>query len=79
MESAEVRVGARYAVGKKIGVGSFGQVYTGKSLNLIPSSGIDVYTSSEVAIKMVRHPNFNHQQRNLQNLNCLNFYMRRSC
>lgn len=46
----DIRVGGRYRIGKKIGSGSFGEIYL----------GIDIQTNEEVAIKLEkidsRHP-----------------------
>ena len=39
----EIRVGGRYRLGKKIGAGSFGEIY----------EGTDIFTNGEVAIKLV--------------------------
>ena len=41
--SVEIRVGGRYRLGKKIGAGSFGEIY----------EGIDIFGGQEVAIKLV--------------------------
>ena len=41
--SVEIRVGGRYRLGKKIGAGSFGEIY----------EGIDIFSGQEVAIKLV--------------------------
>ena len=40
--TVEIRVGGRYRLGKKIGAGSFGEIY----------EGTDIFDSSEVAIKL---------------------------
>lgn len=41
--SVEIRVGGRYRLGKKVGAGSFGEIY----------EGIDIFSGAEVAIKLV--------------------------
>ena len=41
--TVEIRVGGRYRLGKKIGAGSFGEIYEGQ----------DIYNNSDVAIKLV--------------------------
>jgi len=41
--SVEIRVGGRYRLGKKIGAGSFGEIY----------EGVDIFSEQEVAIKLV--------------------------
>lgn len=41
--SVEIRVGGRYKLGKKIGAGSFGEIY----------EGVDIFSGQEVAIKLV--------------------------
>jgi len=41
--SVEIRVGGRYRLGKKIGAGSFGEIY----------EGVDIFSGQEVAIKLV--------------------------
>jgi serine/threonine protein kinase len=41
--SVEIRVGGRYRLGKKIGAGSFGEIY----------EGVDIFGGQEVAIKLV--------------------------
>jgi serine/threonine protein kinase len=65
----ELRVGNKYRLGRKIGSGSFGDIYLGK-LNLcldasaefheIDSLGTNITTGEEVAIKLecikTRHP-----------------------
>ena len=47
---AELRVGGKYRIGRKIGSGSFGEIYL----------GVNVHTNEEVAIKLeevkTRHP-----------------------
>jgi serine/threonine protein kinase len=40
--SVEIRVGGRYRLGKKIGAGSFGEIY----------EGVDIFGGGEVAIKL---------------------------
>ena len=40
--TVEIRVGGRYRLGKKIGAGSFGEIYEGS----------DIFDNSEVAIKL---------------------------
>jgi serine/threonine protein kinase len=42
--SVEIRVGGRYRLGKKIGAGSFGEIY----------EGVDIFGGQEVGIKLVR-------------------------
>jgi serine/threonine protein kinase len=41
--TVEIRVGGRYRLGKKIGAGSFGEIY----------EGYDILGGGEVAIKLV--------------------------
>ena len=43
--SVEIRVGGRYRLGKKIGAGSFGEIY----------EGVDIFSGQEVAIKLVKN------------------------
>ena len=53
----EVKVGSKYKVGRKIGSGSFGDIYYGKH-NIyiyIYILGKSTQTAEEVAIKMVIH------------------------
>jgi serine/threonine protein kinase len=53
----ELRVGGRYSIGKKIGSGSFGDIYLGRNIN----------TNEEVAIKLEsvksRHPQLAYEYR----------------
>lgn len=44
----EVRVAGRFKMGKKIGSGSFGEIFL----------AVDLHSNKEVAIKFVRHPIF---------------------
>ena len=53
----ELRVGGKYRLGRKIGEGSFGDIYLGKSpleiLVLTLFLGVNIQTEEEVAIKLV--------------------------
>lgn len=42
--TVEIRVGGRYRLGKKIGAGSFGEIY----------EGTDIFGGGEVAVKLVQ-------------------------
>ena len=53
MNKTDCIVNGRYKVGKRIGAGSFGQVYMGTHTSFNPFIGIDVVTQQEVAIKAV--------------------------
>lgn len=56
----EIVIAETYKVGKKVGAGSFGEIYLGKShnletwlLNISFNSGKNIVTNEEVAIKRV--------------------------
>lgn len=48
----ETVIGGRFKLGRKIGSGSFGEIHAGTSSS--HSIGICIYTSEEVAIKLVK-------------------------
>lgn len=62
----ELRVGNKYRLGRKIGSGSFGDIYLGKKLPIFHKTkhfvmtGTDISKGEEVAIKLecikTRHP-----------------------
>ena len=58
----ELRVGGKYRLSRKLGCGAFGDIYHGKassfSLNHI-STGTNIKTNEEVAIKLVNFEYFN--------------------
>jgi len=54
----ELRVGGKYRLGRKIGEGSFGDIYLGIFLPsfLLTEKGVNIQTEEEVAIKLVNLP-----------------------
>ncbi len=50
--STNGRVGGRYRLGKRIGSGSFGEIFTGKHGFSLVATSVD--TGEQVAVKLVR-------------------------
>ena len=60
--TVEIRVGGRYRLGKKIGAGSFGEIYEGS----------DIFDNSEVAIKLehnsIKYPQLLFEEKLLKSI-----------
>jgi serine/threonine protein kinase len=50
---SEMRVGGRYRLGKKIGSGSFGDIYLGNNSTNKEIIGMNIESKEEVAVKLV--------------------------
>lgn len=64
LQLADIRVGGKYRFGRKIGSGSFGEIYLGsKAL----TAGINIVNGEEVAIKVEsvrsKHPQLEYEAR----------------